>query len=86
MMESFNSWIRRFNFVLNSMRPLSHRFWMKKAIEHYNANLKLMPDFYRLVKRGTPRTTVNTRSPRKVNKRHLKRPASKKRPAAANSR
>jgi hypothetical protein len=45
--ESFNSWVRRKNFILNSMRPASHRFWVEESIRFYNKNLKYIPFTYR---------------------------------------
>ena len=36
MSESFNAWMRPFNFSLNSMRPDSHRFWVQEAISFWN--------------------------------------------------
>ncbi|CAK0895051.1 unnamed protein product [Prorocentrum cordatum] len=35
--EQFNSFIRRFNFFLNSLRPSSHRLWVKETISHWNS-------------------------------------------------
>ncbi|CAK0850326.1 unnamed protein product [Prorocentrum cordatum] len=35
--EQFNSFIRRFNFFLNSLRPSSHRLWVKEIISHWNS-------------------------------------------------
>ena len=36
--ESFNSWIRPFNFFLNNLRPSSHRFWVDEIIRFFNQN------------------------------------------------
>ena len=43
MAETFNCWIRRKNFALNSMAPHSHRFWVCESIRFWNANLKTLP-------------------------------------------
>ena len=36
--EQFNSYFRRYNFFLNSLRPSSHRFWVSQLAMHYNHN------------------------------------------------
>jgi len=36
--EQFNSFARRFNFIFNSMRSASHRFWVTEIVEFWNAN------------------------------------------------
>jgi hypothetical protein len=36
--EQFNSYLRRYNFFLNSLRPSSHRFWVSSLAAHYNRN------------------------------------------------
>ena len=46
MAETFNFWIRRKNFALNSMTPHSHRFWLCESIRSWNANLKTLPMTY----------------------------------------
>jgi hypothetical protein len=38
--ESFNAWIRPFNFFLNGLRPASHRFWVKEVITYYNEHVQ----------------------------------------------
>ena len=36
MSEIFNSWVRQLNFFLNSLNPMSHRFWVEELILFYN--------------------------------------------------
>ena len=43
MSEVFNAWIRRKNFILNGLRPCSHKFWVEESILFWNANLREMP-------------------------------------------
>ena len=61
MSELFNAWIRRKNFVLNSMNWYSHRFWMQEAISFWNANLGNMPKYI------TKRSTATTRKRKNAN-------------------
>ena len=45
MSEVFNSWVRRKNFIFNSMRPSSHKFWVHEAMRFWNSNLQEMPKY-----------------------------------------
>ena len=45
MSEVFNSWVRRKNFMYNSMRPSSHKFWVHEAILFWNKHLREMPTY-----------------------------------------
>ena len=45
MSEVFNSWVRRKNFMYNSMRPSSHKFWVHEAILFWNQHLREMPTY-----------------------------------------
>lgn len=51
MSEVFNSWIRRKNFILNSVRPASHKFWVYESINFWNMHLKELPE--RTIRRTT---------------------------------
>ena len=65
--ESVNAWVRSLNFFLNSLRPLSHIFWMEEMGTFYNSNLQSVPV------RINKRTNVLGRA-----KRVLKKPAARK--------
>ena len=61
MSESFNGWIRGFNFFLNSLRPHSHRFWLEELCRFYNANLKDIP--IRITRRSTAASRALQKKP-----------------------
>ena len=69
MLEVFNSWIRRKNFVLNGMNAYSHRFWVQESIHFWNNNLQSMPAI------GSRRSTASTRKRPASSSSTLKRPA-----------
>jgi hypothetical protein len=50
--ESFNAWIRPFNFFVNGLRPSSHLFWMKEIIMFYNENRHVVVKEY-MTRRST---------------------------------
>ena len=56
MSEVFNAWMRRKNFILNSMNAYSHRFWVNESIKFWNQNLGTMPKYV------TRRSTATTRT------------------------
>ena len=62
MSEVFNAWIRRKNFVLNSMNCYSHRFWMQEAITFWNANLGNLPKYITKRSTATTRKRKNTKA------------------------
>ena len=56
MSEVFNAWMRRKNFILNSMNAYSHRFWVNESIKFWNQNLGTMPKYV------TRRSTATTQT------------------------
>jgi hypothetical protein len=85
--EQLNSFARRYNFFLNSLRPASHRFWVHEILRHWNYNRSLGKV---LIHGGFSRRNAARRAAHKkaVRKRPasnvIKRPASKvfKRPGS----
>lgn len=57
--ETFNSWLRPMNFFLNSLRPQSHKFWIKEACLFYNNILHSLPPT--ITRRSTAQSRLKSR-------------------------
>ena len=63
--ETFNAWIRSYNFFLNSLRPASHRFWVNELCHFWNAGEhKAIGHYTRRSNAGSRKTSGRVRRKR----------------------